>query len=51
MHNFFGNSVPEMVSFFVRQEDLSVKELEAIKQFIEKELHEKKTANLQKRRK
>jgi predicted transcriptional regulator len=51
MHNFFGNSVPEMVSFFTQQENLSVKELVAIKQLIEKELHEKKTMNPQKRRK
>jgi predicted transcriptional regulator len=51
MHNFFGNSVPEMVSFFTQQENLSVKELETIKQLIEKELHEKKTVNQQKGRK
>jgi predicted transcriptional regulator len=51
MHDFFGNSVPEMVSFFTQQENLSVKELEAIKQLIEKELHDKQTTNLQKRRK
>jgi predicted transcriptional regulator len=50
MHNFFGNSVPEMVSFFTQQENLSVKELEAIKHLIEKELHEKKITHLQKRR-
>ncbi|MDR3134217.1 MAG: BlaI/MecI/CopY family transcriptional regulator [Prevotellaceae bacterium] len=51
VHKFFGNSVPEMVSFFTQQENLSVKELETIKQLIEKELHEKQTTHLQKRRK
>ena len=51
MHNFFGNSVPEMVSFFTQQENLSVKELETIKHLVEKELHEKKTTSLRKRRK
>jgi predicted transcriptional regulator len=38
----FGNSVPQMVSFFTQQENLSVRELEEIKQLLEKELFEKR---------
>jgi predicted transcriptional regulator len=39
----FENSVPQMVSFFTQQENLSVRELEEIKQLMEKKLREKKT--------
>jgi len=38
----FGNSVPQMVSFFTQQGNLSVRELEEIKQLMGKKLREKK---------
>ncbi len=45
MHNvmgsYFENSIPKMVSFFTQQENLSVHELEEIKQMVEQKLNEK----------
>ncbi|MDR1226412.1 MAG: BlaI/MecI/CopY family transcriptional regulator [Prevotellaceae bacterium] len=41
MDSYFENSFPKMVSFFARQENLSVHELEEIKQMVERKLNEK----------
>jgi predicted transcriptional regulator len=41
LSNYFGNSLLQMVSFFTRQENLSVGDLEEIKQLMENELREK----------
>jgi predicted transcriptional regulator len=40
--NYFGNSYREMVSFFAREEDLSLKELEEIRQIMKKEIKKQK---------
>lgn len=42
LKNYFGNSFKKMVSFFSRQEDLSIKELEELKSVVEKIIEEKK---------
>ena len=42
MRNYFSNSPSQMVSFFTRQENLSVKEMEEIKQLMENELSKKR---------
>jgi len=36
--NYFGNSLSQMVSFFTRQENLSVREMEEIKQLMEQKI-------------
>ena len=41
MGSYFENSLPKMVSFFTQQENLSVHELEEIKQLVEQKLNEK----------
>ena len=38
LSNYFGNSVQQMVSFFSRDKDLSVSDLEAMKQIIDDEI-------------
>ncbi|MDR0414949.1 MAG: BlaI/MecI/CopY family transcriptional regulator [Prevotellaceae bacterium] len=38
MSSYFGNSLPKMVSFFAQQENLSVGEMEEIRQLMEEEL-------------
>ncbi len=42
MGSYFENSLPKMVSFFAKHEDLSVSELEEIKKLVEMELKGKK---------
>jgi len=42
LSNYFGNSFKQMVSFFSKDDNLSIKELEELKQLIEKEIEEKK---------
>jgi predicted transcriptional regulator len=50
MTTYFENSLPQMVSFFARQEDLSVREMEEIKALLEKEISEKKKNQTRKRK-
>lgn len=38
LNNYFGNSVQQMVSFFSRDKDLSVSDLEAMKKIIDDEI-------------
>jgi BlaI family transcriptional regulator, penicillinase repressor len=38
LSNYFGNSVHQMVSFFSRDKDLSISDLEAMKQIIDDEI-------------
>jgi predicted transcriptional regulator len=40
--NYFGDSYREMVSFFAREEDLSLDELEEIRQIMKKEIKKQK---------
>jgi len=40
--NYFGNSCPSLASFFTREENLSLKELEEIRGLIDKEIKTKK---------
>jgi BlaI family transcriptional regulator, penicillinase repressor len=40
--NYFGNSYKNLFSFFSKNENLSLKELEELKQVIEKEINQKK---------
>ena len=40
--NYFGNSYREMVSFFAREEDISLEELEDIRQIMKKEIKKQK---------
>jgi predicted transcriptional regulator len=40
--NYFGDSYREMVSFFTREENLSLKELEDIRQIMKKEIKKQK---------
>lgn len=42
MSNYFGSSFKQLVSFFSRESDLSVQELEEIKKLMEKEIEKKK---------
>lgn len=42
MHNYFGNSVEQMVSFFSNEKALSINELEEIKNLIEAEIEKQK---------
>jgi len=42
MTNYFGNSLSQMVSFFTRQENLSVREMEEIKQLMEQKIRANK---------
>ncbi len=38
MHNYFGNSYPSLASFFAREENLSLKELEDIRKTLDGEI-------------
>jgi len=40
--NYFGNSYPSLASYFTREENLSLKELEEIRGLIDKEIKTKK---------
>ena len=40
--NYFGNSYQEMVSFFTREENLSLEELEEIRMIMKKEIKKQK---------
>lgn len=42
LKNYFGNSYKEMVSFFTNHEDLSIKELEEIKNLMNERIKKKK---------
>jgi BlaI family penicillinase repressor len=42
IRNYFGNSFKKMVSFFSKQEELSIKELEELKLMMEKMIEDKK---------
>ncbi len=41
MNDYFGNSIRQMVSFFSKEKDLSVAELEELKILIEEEINKK----------
>jgi BlaI family transcriptional regulator, penicillinase repressor len=41
--NYFGNSYHSLASFFTREEKLSIKELEEIKQLMDDEINKQKT--------
>jgi BlaI family transcriptional regulator, penicillinase repressor len=41
LSDYFGNSMRQMVSFFSREKDLSVSELEELKKIIEEEISKK----------
>ncbi|PLX01471.1 MAG: CopY family transcriptional repressor [Marinilabiliales bacterium] len=43
--NYFGNSYKSLASFFAKEEDLSLKELEEIQRLIEKQIEERKNKN------
>ncbi len=42
MKNYFSNSFEEMVSFFARDKDMNLEELEAIQKMIEEEIQKQK---------
>jgi BlaI family transcriptional regulator, penicillinase repressor len=42
VNNYFGNSYKSLVSFFTSRDNLSIKELEEMKQLVEKEIKKKK---------
>ena len=42
MENYFNNSFPAMASFFAREKDLSIKELDGLMKETKKELEKKK---------
>ena len=42
MKNYFSNSFEEMVSFFARDKDMNVEELEAIQKMIKEEIQKQK---------
>ena len=43
IHNYFSNSFQQMVSFFAKEEDLSLTEMEEMKKIIEQEIKKQKT--------
>ncbi|RLD63711.1 MAG: BlaI/MecI/CopY family transcriptional regulator [Bacteroidetes bacterium] len=43
VHNYFSNSFQQMVSFFAKEEDLSLTEMEEMKNIIEEEIKKQKT--------
>jgi len=45
MNNYFGNSYREMVSFFTRDNNLNIQELEELKQAMAEEIIRKKIEN------
>lgn len=42
LNGYFSNSYKQMVSFFTGEHDLSLKEMEEIRQLIEQQIHQKK---------
>ncbi|MFW6227309.1 MAG: BlaI/MecI/CopY family transcriptional regulator [Bacteroidota bacterium] len=42
LNGYFGNSIRQMVSFFSREKDLSVSELEELKSIIDEEIRKQK---------
>lgn len=42
IHNYFSNSFQQMVSFFAKEEDLSLTEMEEMKKIIEEEIKKQK---------
>lgn len=42
MHNYFGNSARQLVSFFSREKKMSLQELEELKKMIESEIEKQK---------
>ncbi len=42
LSNYFGDSYMALTSFFTKEQDLSLEELEAIKKLIEEEINQKK---------
>ncbi|MBE9467286.1 MAG: BlaI/MecI/CopY family transcriptional regulator [Bacteroidetes bacterium] len=42
VHNYFSNSFQQMVSFFAKEEDLSLSEMEEMKNIIEEEINKQK---------
>lgn len=48
MTNYFGNSLSQMVSFFTRQENLSIKEMEEIKHLMEQKIKANKRSRTKK---
>ncbi|HOP14528.1 MAG TPA: BlaI/MecI/CopY family transcriptional regulator [Lentimicrobium sp.] len=42
LNGYFSNSYKQMVSFFTREHDLSLKEMEEIRQLIEQQINQKK---------
>ncbi len=45
INNYFGNSYKALASFFTKEEDMSIKELEELRSIIEKEIERKKEGN------
>ena len=45
MKNYFGNSFKEMVSFFAREDNMSISELEDLMKEVGKDLDDEKPAN------
>lgn len=45
VRNYFSNSFEQMVSFFSKDDDLSISELEEVKRLIEEEINNKKRDN------
>ena len=45
MKNYFGNSFKEMVSFFAREDNMSISELEELMKEVGKDLDDEKPAN------
>lgn len=45
LNNYFSNSYMALTSFFTKEQDLSLEELEAIKKLIDEEINQKKKDN------
>ena len=45
VRNYFSNSFQEMVSFFAKEEKMSISELEEVKRMVEEEIEKNKKAN------
>ncbi len=45
LNNYFSNSYMALTSFFTKEQDLSLEELEAIKKLIDEEIEQKKNTN------
>ncbi len=46
VQNYFSNSYKQMVSFFAREEKLSIREMEEMRQLIEQEIEKQKSDNV-----